>query len=120
MYNENEKDEYLQNDDVDAEEREEDRIEPSDLLLLSANTDNENHTLIMTLFDDIDDLNSYNHHDYLLPFLPLALEWFDYSGRKQFVYFCENTFHYSSQMAMLICALSARAITLASTCGISM
>lgn len=75
-----EKDEYYDVDVDDDEEREDDHILPSDVLLLTANTDNEAHSLVVTVFDDIDELNWYNHHDYFLPALPLCLEWLDLSN----------------------------------------
>jgi hypothetical protein len=40
------------------------------LLLLTANTDSDAHSLVVTVFDDIDDLSWYNHHDYFLAALP--------------------------------------------------
>ena len=69
-------DEYYVEVDVD-EERDDDHIVASDVLLLSANSDNEAHSLVVTVFDDIDELNWYNHHDYFLPALPLCVEWLD-------------------------------------------
>jgi WD40 repeat protein len=69
-------DEYYVEVDVD-EERDDDHIVASDVLLLSANSDNEAHSLVVTVFDDIDELSWYNHHDYFLPALPLCVEWLD-------------------------------------------
>jgi hypothetical protein len=31
------------------------------------------------VFDDIESMNYYNHHDYFLLNLPLCLEWLDFS-----------------------------------------
>lgn len=36
-------------------------------------------TTRFTVFDDIESMNSYNHHDYFLTNLPLCLEWLDFS-----------------------------------------
>jgi WD40 repeat protein len=48
--------------------------------LLTANTDSEAHSLVVTVFDDIDDLSWYNHHDYFLTSLPVSVEWLDFSA----------------------------------------
>mmetsp|Transcript_10712 Transcript_10712/g.17892 ORF Transcript_10712/g.17892 Transcript_10712/m.17892 type:complete len:415 (-) Transcript_10712:146-1390(-) len=80
--NATENDPYIEQPDPDDDEQDEEYINPTDLLCVSANTDNENHTLIVTLFDEYAtpaDVNSYNHHDYILAYLPLCLEWFDFN-----------------------------------------
>jgi hypothetical protein len=77
-------DPYIVDNDLDNDEQDEEFVNPTDLLCVSANTDNENHTLIVTLFDEYgaDGVNSYNHHDYLLTHLPLCLELFDFNTGK--------------------------------------
>lgn len=49
-------------------------------MLLTANTDSDAHSLVVTVFDDIDDLSWYNHHDYFLAALPVSIEWLDFSS----------------------------------------
>ncbi|KAF2436650.1 WD40 repeat-like protein, partial [Tothia fuscella] len=73
----------LQDDDPDAEEedREELQILPTDNLILAARIEDEVAHLEVYVYEDEGD-NLYVHHDIMLPAIPLAVEWLDFTVNR--------------------------------------
>ncbi len=82
-YTSNTEDPYIQmNGEIEEEEDEEMRIEPTDNLLLACKTEDDVSYLEVYVYEEQED-NLYVHHDIMLPSFPLCLEWVDFPmGRK--------------------------------------
>lgn len=79
-HTDNKEDPYitLKHDDEDDEEREELQILATDNLVLAARVEDEVAHLEVYVYEDEAD-NLYVHHDVMLPAIPLAVEWLNYS-----------------------------------------
>ena len=67
----------------EAEDRQEDAIKATDLLVLAAKTEEDSAALEVWLFEaatDDGDINAYVHHDIMLPAFPLSVAWLDFNS----------------------------------------
>jgi hypothetical protein len=65
-----------------ADDSIDERIKPSDLLVLAAKTEEDSASLEVWLFEaasEEGDINAYVHHDIMLPAFPLCVAWMDFN-----------------------------------------
>ncbi|KAL7750655.1 rRNA-processing protein [Sorochytrium milnesiophthora] len=77
-YKDQKDDPYLELVDDAEEEGKDLEIMPTDMLLCLAKTSEQISGLEVHVFEPAEE-NLYTHHDYMLPTLPLALEWMDFT-----------------------------------------
>jgi periodic tryptophan protein 1 len=97
FYRDNNDDPYITlKEDDDEDEREELEILPTDSMLITARTTSDLSSLDFHIYDEPNE-NLYVHHDLMLPFFPLCVEWLDFpsgsgSSSKSGSYVAVGTF----------------------------
>lgn len=70
-------------DDDDDSEAEDDIIKPTDNLVLVGRVESDCSSLEVFIFNEEEDNSLYVHHDFLLPFHILCIEWFSYDAGSE-------------------------------------